>query len=105
MSYVANYSESVMERDEIDVLPGPVLIEFGVDWCPHCQAAQPFIEAAIGAMPELRHIKVEDGAGRRLGRTFRVKLWPTLILMRDGQEIGRVVRPTSLPEIAELLTG
>jgi thioredoxin 1 len=103
MSYVAKYHEAVPDRAEIDTLPGSVLIEFGVDWCPHCQGAQPFIEAAWRATPDLRHIKVEDGPGRRLGRTFRVKLWPTLILMRDGQEIGRVVRPTSTQEVSELL--
>lgn len=105
MSYVANYSESAPDRAEVDAQPGLQLIEFGVDWCPHCQGAQSFIEAAMGATPDLRHLKVEDGPGRRLGRTFRVKLWPTLILMRDGQEIGRVVRPTSTQEISELFAG
>lgn len=105
MTYVANYAETAPDRAEIDALPGSLLIEFGVDWCPHCQGAQPFIEAALRATADLRHIKVEDGPGRRLGRTFRVKLWPTLILMRDGQEIGRVVRPTSTQEISELLAG
>ncbi|MBL8429242.1 MAG: thioredoxin family protein [Dechloromonas sp.] len=105
MSYVAKYSEAAPDRAEVDALPGVALIEFGVDWCPHCQGAQPFIEAALTAKPELRHIKVEDGPGRRLGRTFRVKLWPTLILMRNGQEVGRVVRPASALEIAELLAG
>jgi hypothetical protein len=48
-------------------------------------------------------VKVEDGAGRRLGRTFRVKLWPTLILLHGGLELGRVVRPTSSAELAPLL--
>ena len=102
MSYVANYAESAMDRAEVDALPGNVLIEFGANWCGHCQGAQSFIEAALSGKPELRHIKVEDGSGRRLGRTFRVKLWPTLILMRDGQEIGRVVRPDSDMEFAAL---
>lgn len=103
MSYVAKYPEAAPDRAEIDALPGSLLIEFGVDWCPHCQGAQPFIETVLGTQPGLRHIKVEDGPGRRLGRTFRVKLWPTLILLRDGQEIGRVVRPSSTQEISELL--
>ena len=104
MAYIANYSEVAPDRAEIDALPGSTLIEFGVDWCPHCQAAQSFIEAALQACPDLRFLKLEDGPGRRLGRSFRVKLWPTLILMRDGQEIGRVVRPASTPEISELLS-
>ncbi|MBS1143860.1 MAG: thioredoxin [Proteobacteria bacterium] len=105
MAYIANYSETALDRAEIDALPGEVLIEFGVDWCPHCQCAQSFIAGALQTKPDLRHIKVEDGAGRRLGRSFRVKLWPTLILMREGQEVGRIVRPTSEGEVADLLAG
>jgi thioredoxin 1 len=44
-------------------------------------------------------VKVEDGPGRRLGRSFSVKLWPTLIFMRDGQEIARLVRPDDVESI------
>jgi thioredoxin 1 len=44
--------------------------------------------------PDLRHIKIYDGKGRPLGRSFRVKLWPTLVFLRDGQVMHRAVRPT-----------
>jgi thioredoxin 1 len=43
----------------------------------------------------VRHIKVEDGKGKPLGRSFRVKLWPTLVFLRDGQVLGQVSRPES----------
>jgi len=43
--------------------------------------------------PEVRHIQVEDGPGKPLGRSFRVKLWPTLVFMRDGKVLGVAVRP------------
>jgi thioredoxin 1 len=46
---------------------------------------------------------VEDGKGQRLGRTYRVKLWPTLIMLRDGKEVARVVRPQSVSEITQAL--
>ena len=103
MAYKPTYGGDAPERAEIDALPGLVLLEFGVDWCPHCQGAQPAIEGALQAHAGLLHIKVEDGPGRRLGRSFRVKLWPTLILLREGQELGRVVRPTTVGEVSELL--
>ena len=45
----------------------------------------------------------EDGAGRRLGRYFSVKLWPTLILLKNGEELGRVIRPTDVKAVQELL--
>ena len=90
-------------REEVDHLSGPAVIQFGTDWCGYCQAAEPKIEAALGGRPEVRHIRVEDGKGRRLGRSFTVKLWPTLIFLKDGVEISRVVRPDSEAEISQAL--
>lgn len=79
-------------RDEVNSLTGATLLEFGASWCGHCQAAQPGITAALMRFPHVRHIKVEDGKGRRLGRSFHVKLWPTLVFMKDGVELTRLVR-------------
>lgn len=84
--------------------PGATVLEFGTSWCGYCQAAQPLIEAALGDRPSLQHLKVEDGKGRPLGRAFRVKLWPTLIFLRDGKETARVVRPQSEAQIREALS-
>lgn len=82
---------------------GEVIIDFGTNWCGYCQAAASCIADALIAYPQVRHLKVEDGPGRPLGRQFRVKLWPTLVLLRDGQEIGRVVRPADVSDIDALL--
>ncbi|OWK42146.1 Thioredoxin [Fimbriiglobus ruber] len=48
---------------------------------------------SLAKYPQVRHIPVEDGKGRPLGRSFRVKLWPTLVFMRDGHVVGQIVRP------------
>jgi len=95
------YTESSPSRAEIDALPGATVIEFGTNWCGFCAAAQLHIEQGLAAHPELRHFKVEDGPGRPLGRSFRVKLWPTLIFMKDGAEVARVVRPSSSQAIRD----
>lgn len=103
MAYVPTYAEEAPSREEIDALPGLALLEFGANWCGHCQGAQPAIAAAMAGYPALRHIKVEDGPGRRLGRSYRVKLWPTLIFLCDGRELERLVRPTNEADIAAAL--
>ena len=89
-------------RAEVDAFTGPTMLEFGTTWCGYCQAAQADIAAVLKRHPTVRHIKVEDGRGRPLGRSFRVKLWPTLVFLEDGAEKARVVRPDSAPEIEAL---
>jgi len=80
-------------REEIDRSTGPVVLEFGASWCPYCQALAPELAGLLGEYPGVRHIKVEDGPGRPLGRSFRVKLWPNLVFLRDGQVIEQMARP------------
>lgn len=95
------YAEREPARSEVDALPGATLLEFGTPWCGWCRGAQPHIAEALAAHPGVRHLKVEDGSGRPLGRSYRVKLWPTLIFLRDGQEVSRLVRPQGAPEIRQ----
>ena len=92
-------------RTDVDALPGATLLEFGTPWCGHCARAQPAIAEALSLHPQWRHFKIEDGPGRALGRSFQVKLWPTLVLLRDGHEVGRWVRPTQASDIAGGLAG
>jgi thioredoxin 1 len=98
------YSPKAPTRAELDALPGVTVVEFGTNWCSICQGAQASIRQALAPHAELRHLKIEDGPGRPLGRSFKVKLWPTLVFMRDGAEVARVVRPTGAAEIADALT-
>lgn len=99
------FAESEPKREAIDALAGAVMIEFGAPWCGYCQGAQPLIEAAFAANPPVHHIKIEDGPGRRLGRSFRIKRWPTLVFMRNGQEISRLVRPADAETIVDAING
>lgn len=103
MNSTPDYTPQSPERSEIDALPGPTLLEFGANWCGHCQAAQAPLHAALAEYAALRHLKIEDGPGRALGRSFRVKLWPTLIFLQDGREVARLVRPTTAQPIVDAL--
>jgi thioredoxin 1 len=90
-------------RDEVDAMREPVVIEFGAAHCGHCRAAQPLIAEALGRNPGVRHLRIEDGPGRKLGRSFRVKLWPTLIFLQQGREVARLVRPADAQAVEAAL--
>jgi thioredoxin 1 len=97
------FAETEPSRVEVDAMAGATVLEFGTPWCGWCRAAQPLIAGALASHEHVRHLKIEDGPGRPLGRSFRVKLWPTLVFLRDGQEIARVVRPDAMEQLREAL--
>jgi thioredoxin 1 len=103
MPYTADHAPQEPARADVEALPGLTVLEFGTAWCPHCIAAQPLLRAALAGRDDVRHLKVEDGPGRPLGRGYRVKLWPSVLLLRDGVEIARVVRPTTQHDVDALL--
>ena len=102
MPYTDRYLETEPSPGEVEAHEGLLLLEFGAPWCPHCQRAQAAIAALASEHPLLEHLKIEDGRGKPLGRSFKVKLWPTLVLLHDGQELARVVRPVSGEDLAPL---
>lgn len=99
------YANTEPPRYDIDALTQPTLLEFGSNSCGICSAAQPAIEAAMAAHPGIGRIKIEDGSGRRLGRSFGVKLWPTLVFLEHGKEVARLVRPRDAQAIQDALAG
>ncbi|MGO4328897.1 thioredoxin family protein [Cupriavidus sp. 2TAF22] len=103
MTMTEQYAAREPARTDIDAIKGAALIEFGAPWCGYCLRAQPHLARALASHPGVQHFKVEDGSGRPLGRSFRVKLWPTLVFMRDGAEVARLVRPDSAEAIEKAL--
>lgn len=89
-------------REQVDLLSGATVLEFGAGWCGICQATRPLFDEVFAEETErVRHIQIEDGKGKRLGRSFGVKLWPTYVFLRDGVEVARVVRPRSASQLRD----
>jgi thioredoxin 1 len=107
MAFDSDYGKPEPAREEIDRLPGPVLLEFGTSWCGHCQAIQQPLQSLLASFPQVHHIKVEDGKGRPLGRSFGVKLWPNFVFLREGKTVVQLARPqpNEIRQGLELIAG
>ncbi len=103
LGFNPNYGEDAPTFEQVQELTGDAILEFGAPWCGHCQAARPAVQEVLEANDELLHVKVYDGKGKVLGRKYQVKLWPTLILLRNGQEADRLVRPVSVDQVKKLV--
>ena len=103
MPMTHDYVATEPTRAEVDALPGQVLLEFGSVSCGWCIRAQSLLKSAFATHPDVRHIKIEDASGQPLGRSFGVKLWPTLVFLKDGQEVARITRPARQAELDDAL--
>ena len=83
---------------------GDVILDFYADWCNPCKRLSPLIDAVAAAMPEFTFIKINRDFFSELAKIFNITSIPTLIFLRDGEEIGRYTgKPLTEQELKKLI--
>lgn len=67
----------------------PVLVDFWAAWCGPCKVMAPQFTKAAQLLPDVRFIKVDSDASPQLSTRYGIRSIPTLILFKNGTEIGR----------------
>lgn len=79
----------------------PFVIEFHADWCPTCRAQSPVVRSLASGKFEI--LTVNFDGQKSAVKKFRVRQQSTLIVFKNGKEVGRAVGITSKADIGDLL--
>lgn len=93
-----NFDDEVLNSDE------PVLVDFWASWCGPCMALGPTIDlVATENAGKVKVCKLNVDENPNMAAKFNVRSIPTLILFKDGKNIGQLVGGVPKGIIDELL--
>ena len=90
MGKLAEVTDATFQAEVIG-LPGPVLVDFGAEWCHPCRKLDPLIEglaAEWGARVKVVHVDADLNVDSTM--RFQVMGLPTLIVFVGGQPVARL---------------
>ena len=70
----------------------PILVDFWADWCAPCHALTPHLNRVMNDMEgaiRLAKVEVDEGENMKLAGHYRLRGFPTILLFRAGEELGR----------------
>ena len=90
--------------DEVERSPLPVLIDFWAGWCGPCRLIAPTIEKLAKELAgKVRVGKLDVDSNKATAARFRVQGIPMLLVLKNGQEVDRMVGVQSREAILQRL--
>ncbi len=80
-----NFESEVIKSEK------PVVIDFWAEWCGPCRMMAPVFKELSEEMQDVKFAKLDTEQYPDIAGQFQVRGIPTLSIVRDKKEIGRIV--------------
>lgn len=87
-----------------EVKDGLVLVDFYADWCGPCKMLSPVLEQINRENDDIKVVKVNIDDSRRIASYYQIQSIPTLVLLRDGEFINRIIGFNPKKKIEEFIS-
>ncbi|MDM8545335.1 thioredoxin family protein [Candidatus Venteria ishoeyi] len=95
-----SFQKQVIEASHIK----PILVDFWADWCAPCRMLTPILETAVAEYAGSWYLaKVEVDDNMRLAGHYKLRGFPTVLLFKDGEIIGRFASAKPLHWVREFI--
>lgn len=82
----------------------PVLVDFYADWCGPCKMLSPIVDEVAQENDDIKVVKVNVDESSDIALDYKVMSIPTLVVIKNGQEVARSVGLVDKSEIKNILT-
>ena len=91
------------QYEELVLGSKPVLVDFWAPWCTYCRRINPALDKIADSREDILVVKVNIDEVPELARQEQIEVIPTLVVYKDGFELGSIVAPESKARIDEFL--
>lgn len=81
----------------------PVLVDFYADWCGPCKMLSPIVDEVAKENDDIKVVKVNVDESQNTAIKYQVMSIPTLVVIKNGNEVNRSVGLIDKQEIVNLV--
>lgn len=92
-----SFEEEVLKSEK------PVLVDFYADWCGPCKMLAPIVDAVAEENSDVKVCRMNIDENEELAVKYGIMSIPTLVVIKNGEEVRRTVGVVGKEEILEML--
>ena len=92
-----NFEEEVLNSEKT------VLVDFYADWCGPCKMMAPVVEKIASENADIKVRKINIDNEEELAIKYRVVSIPTFLVIKNGEEVNRIVGAVDKAELEEAI--